>query len=212
MKQRIIIVSNGSLYSDITDDISKSDFVIGVDRAAYWLLAHGIVPDVAIGDFDSVTKAELAAIRKKVKKIIEYTPEKDWTDTELALEYAMKRKPSETVIFGGSGTRLDHELGVLHLLERAQQGGIPTVFRNATNEVTMLGRGRTIISKREGSRYVSVLPISKTITISLTGFKYNLKKKTIHRGQTIGISNEFTGMTAEVMLFAGSVFIVQSKD
>ena len=106
-----------------------------------------------------------------------FPPEKDFTDTELALQIALTRKPHSIVIYGGSGTRMDHVLGVLQLLESFSRKGQSLVFRDPTNDIRVLSRGRTILVKREGYRYVSIIPITNTITISLTGFKYPLDKK-----------------------------------
>ncbi|MBI4058148.1 thiamine diphosphokinase, partial [Candidatus Gottesmanbacteria bacterium] len=53
--ERIVIFGNGRLLVYYVRQIRKSDYIIGVDRAAYWLITHGVVPNVAIGDFDSVS-------------------------------------------------------------------------------------------------------------------------------------------------------------
>lgn len=212
MKKRVVIVANGNKYPGIIKEIRRGDVIIGVDRAAYWLITHRVIPDVAIGDFDSVNEKERSVIQKKVKIFKQYSAQKDFTDTELALLYAVKQKPLSIVIFGASGTRVDHTLGTLQLLTRCQKLGIPAVFRDQTNEVMIVGRGRTILEKREGYRYISVIPVSDSISVSLVGFKYNSIRKTIRRGQTIGISNEFAGRQAEIIFHRGIAFIIQSRD
>jgi len=212
MKNRIGIVCNGELYPKIVTEIQKDDLVIGVDRAAYWLIEHGVIPSVAVGDFDSTNRGEFDKIKKFIPTVKKYSPEKDFTDTELAVRYAIQQKPSSIIIYGGMGTRLDHTLGTLHLLERCQKLGILTVFRDQTNEAVVLGRGRTILKKREGSKYVSIIPITNSIQISLSGFTYEIAKKTITRGQTIGISNEFYGRQATITVHRGLAFVIQSRD
>jgi thiamine pyrophosphokinase len=212
MRNRIIIVCNGNLYPQIITEIQKSDFVIGVDRAAYWLIEHGVIPSVAIGDFDSTSRGELNKISTVVPTFKKYSPEKDFTDTELAVKFAIKQKPSSITIYGGTGTRLDHEIGTLHLLERCYKLGIPAIFRDETNEAKVVGRGRTILEKREGSRYVSVVPITNSIQITLEHFKYEIAKKIIIRGQTVGISNEFTNGQATIFIHRGLAFVIQSRD
>jgi len=210
--KRIVIVANGFLWDGIIKEIKSSDFVMGVDRAAYWLIEHGVIPSIAIGDFDSTNRGELEKIQKIIPTIKKYSPEKDFTDTELAMSYALRQKPKEIIIYGGTGTRLDHTLGTLHLLERCQKFGTPAVFRDQTNEVMVVGRGRTILNKREESRYVSIVPITNSIQITLTNFKYEIAKKIITRGQTIGISNEFISRQATVTIHRGLAFIIQSRD
>ena len=212
MNNRICIVANGRLSENFVGEIRENDVIIGVDRAAYWLITKGIIPDVAIGDFDSVTEHELTVIKQKVKTIKQYKPEKDFTDTELALRYAFRLRPASIIIFGGSGSRLDHTLGTLQLLEQSKRRGISAVFCDEHNEVVLVDRGRTILKKREGYRYVSVLPVTASIEITLSKFKYEIDHLTIHRGKTRGISNEFVGNEAEVTLYNGKALVVQSRD
>jgi thiamine pyrophosphokinase len=212
MKKRVVIVTNGKKYSGILDEIQKKDIVIGVDHAAYWLITNEVIPDVAVGDFDSTSKREWGIIQKKVKIVKKFSSEKDFTDTELAIDYAIKQSPSSILILGGNGTRIDHTLGTIYLLEQCHKKGIPAVFKDQTNEVSVIGRGRTILERRGGYRYVSIIPISESIVVTLQKFKYNVAKHTIRRGQTIGISNEFVSRQAEITLHRGNAFIIQSRD
>lgn len=212
MKKRIIIVANGALHASILTSIQKNDIVIGVDRAAYWLLMHRIIPDMAVGDFDSCSTEELNMIKRKIKLVKSYVPEKDFTDTELAVELAIVKKPNEIIIFGGFGSRADHQLAAMHLLERCESAGVTASLKNRTNDVRVITRGRTILEKREGARYVSIIPITDEICVSLEHLKYTLKNTTIRRGQTLGISNEFIGVSATVRLSRGKAFVIQSKD
>lgn len=212
MNKRVVIVANGRLYKEILDEIVKDDIVIGVDRAAYWLVVNGVAPDVAIGDFDSTTEKELQHIKENVADVRTYPPEKDFTDTELALKVAFSLKPQEIIVFGAMGTRKDHELAAIGLLEQSWKRGIHAVIRDETNEVMLVGRGRTILERRVGSRYISILPITQSIVISLSKFKYEITKKRILRGQTIGVSNEFAGRQAEITMHRGRALIIQSRD
>ena len=80
----------------------------GVDRA----LALGLHVDVAIGDFDSVTAAGLAAVEAAGARIERHPTAKDATDLELALDAALALAPARIVVIGSGGGRLDHLLGV----------------------------------------------------------------------------------------------------
>jgi thiamine pyrophosphokinase len=212
MKKRVVIVANGRLWKDIPNEISAGDIVIGVDKAAYWLLKHGIIPDIAIGDFDSVNDREFAFIKKHIAHIHTYSSEKDFIDTELALEEALQENPQEILIIGASGTRRDHELAVIGLLETCIKHGVHAIIRDETNDILMVGRGRTILNRRKGREYISILPITSSIIISLSKFKYKIEKKRIVRGQTIGISNEFTSSSAVVDIHRGKALVIQSQD
>lgn len=209
---RALIFTNGTLHDSSLSEISNDDYVIGVDKAAYWLLKHGINPNVAVGDFDSTSKAEFKRIKKDIADIRTFPPEKDFVDTELAIDIAINKKVTEVILYGGSGTRLDHTLATLSLLELGIKHNIPILFKTETNEIRLVARCRTIIKKRGDLMYFSVIPYTQKIVVSLEGLKYPLTHATIHRGQTIGISNEFLTDSAIITVHAGMAFVIQSKD
>lgn len=202
--KRILIFGNGKLHNKFLQEIHGGDYVIGVDRAAYWLLMHDIRPNTAIGDFDSITKEELNFIKKHIAIIKQYHPEKNRTDMELAIEYASGLAPAEVFIFGATGTRLDHMLATLHLLDKH-------ILIDNKNRVRLIGRGKTII-ERSSYRYISILPYTKSIMLSLTGFRYNLVCKTLKQGTTLGVSNEIIGKKASIEIFSGKALVIESND
>ena len=93
------------------------DRVIAVDRGLNAAWALGIVPDVIVGDFDSADPAALADFRRREHIVWEvHQPEKDDTDTELAIKRAAAMGAGYIVLLGATGGRLDHLLGNIHLL------------------------------------------------------------------------------------------------
>lgn len=62
----------------------KNIKVIGVDHGNIALLSHEIVPDIAVGDFDSLNKTERTLMESKVRDIRYAIPEKDFTDSEMS--------------------------------------------------------------------------------------------------------------------------------
>ncbi|OGG34835.1 MAG: thiamine diphosphokinase [Candidatus Nealsonbacteria bacterium RIFOXYC1_FULL_40_7] len=197
---RTVIFGNGTLKKDFLKILRPDDYIIGVDRAAYWLLKNNIIPDLAIGDFDSTSPYELKRIKERVKTIKIYPKNKNFTDMELAIRQAK----GEVYIFGGSGTRLDHTMATLFTITTQ-------ICIDETNRTRKISKGRTIL-KPGGYRYVSILPITSSIVISLSKFKYNLTKTKILRGSTRGISNEFAGRQAVIRLFTGKAWVIESRD
>ena len=210
--KRARIFTNGILNESSLSEIDSDDYVIGVDKAAHWLLIHGIIPNVAVGDFDSTSKEEFEQIKKDVRDIRTFPAEKDFVDTELALSVALEKQVDEIALYGGSGSRLDHTFATLSLLEKGIQSNVPIYFTNETNEIRLLSRCRTIVKKRGDFKYISVIPYSQKIIVSLEALKYPLDHATIHRGQTIGVSNEFLTDSAIITVHTGMAFVIQSKD
>ncbi len=204
----VAVVGGGRLSKQFLPEIIKSNYVIGVDRGAYWLITNGITPNIAIGDFDSVSLKELEEIKKRVKMVKKYPSEKDATDMELAIDHAILLKPQHVTIYGSIGTRLDHTIGNIHLLERLHGVG---VIRDQSNEVR-IATSRLTLRKEVRYPYVSVLPISETIEVSLTGFLYDVSHALIRRGQTLGISNEIRGDEATIEVHNGKALVIQSRD
>lgn len=209
--KRIIIFGNGHLRTAFFRRIHTGDYIIGVDRAAYWLITHKVVPNLAIGDFDSVTEKEHLIIKKMVKHILQFSKDKDSTDMELAVKQAIRLKPTEVIIFGGTGTRLDHTMATWHLLDRLRSAHIPHVLVDPHNRIRIIGSGKTSIDKAS-YRYISILPYTKSTTLSLMGFRYNLHRTRVLQGTTLGVSNEVKGKTGTIIVHKGKVWIVESRD
>ena len=104
MISQVVIVAGGdeTLWPEITTYQGRETFWIGVDRGAYRLLKKGIVPDLAVGDFDSLSSAELKEVEGVVSEIHYSIPEKDDTDTQLGLKLALAKHPQAEVLILGA--------------------------------------------------------------------------------------------------------------
>ncbi|MBI4065047.1 thiamine diphosphokinase [Candidatus Gottesmanbacteria bacterium] len=190
-------------------DIRSADFVIGVDRGAYWLIINGIHPQVAIGDFDSTSRHERALIKRKVKTVKEFPSEKDKTDLELAIDHAISLKPKGVVIYGVIGSRFDHTLVAVNLLEKLLKKHIDAKIRDRNNEVFLLQERRTIFKTH---KYLSLLPYTQKAVVTIRGVLYPTTKRSFYRNSSLGISNEIVGKRAEIIVHSGIIRIVQSSD
>ena len=109
---KVALFAGGSLEHFSLD----FDVLVGVDRGSLFLLEQGVCPDLAVGDFDSVTEEELLRIKDSAKEVIQAHPEKDDTDLELAVLACFERYPdAHLTIFGAFGGRLDHALANVFL-------------------------------------------------------------------------------------------------
>ncbi len=208
---QVAIVANGHLEKSLLSEIRKSDYIIGIDRGAYWLLKQGITPQSAIGDFDSCTKLQYKAIKKSVVNVQIYPAEKDKTDLELAADHAISLNPKKVIIYGATGKRLDHELASVFLLKRLLDTGIEGIIKDMRNEVFLV-HSRIEIPRLKRFTYLSLLPYIKSITVTLRGFKYNVLKKTISQGETLGVSNEILNKVGVVNIHKGIAIVIKSRD
>jgi thiamine pyrophosphokinase len=209
--KRIVIVANGNISETAISEIHVHDFVIGVDRAAFWLIEHGIIPDVALGDFDSTTDKELSVIKKKSKHVSIFPAKKDATDLELAIHQAILLRPKDVLIFGALGTRLDHTFIAVQLLEKFIGSGISAVIRDKKNEC-VLCTSKYILNKNDMYKYFSILPVTDNISVSITGCAYPLKHTSIQRSSSLGISNEFVSKNVSITVHRGMALVIRSSD
>lgn len=193
----------------------KFDYFIASDRGIHFFAATGMPVNEIVGDFDSADKMELHAFQKNTDILFHaYQPQKDETDTELALQLAIKRGSTEIHILGGTGTRLDHVLGTVHLLGLALQQGIQCFLIDAHNRIRLIGKGSTVL-KKEGQYgyYISLLPLTtKVCGVTLTGFQYPLHDGTLETFHALGVSNEIVAQEAVITIEEGIAVLAETKD
>ncbi len=190
------------------------DRVIAVDRGLNAAWALGIVPDVIVGDFDSADPAALADFRRREHIVWEvHQPEKDDTDTELAIKRAAAMGAGYIVLLGATGGRLDHLLGNIHLLYPCLQRGVEACILDPGNKLYLIDGERRFKRREVWGTYISFLPLTEEVKgITLRGFKYPLTDKDIAIGTSLCISNELAADEAVITLQDGVLIVVESRD
>lgn len=190
-------------------------FWIGVDRGAYYLLEVGIIPDLAIGDFDSLTENEWSLIEKQVPNIQRYHPEKDETDMELAFNWAIEQQPSIVKVFGATGGRLDHFMANAFMLVnyRLKHKRVAFELIDIQNTFSVFLPGIYRLKKTARKKYVSFIPMSSYVKgLTLEGFKYPLINKTVPQGSSLCLSNELIQQIGTFSFEKGILMMIRSKD
>ena len=184
--------------------------VVAADGGAATALALGRVPDVAVGDFDSLDPAARAVLTAAGCVLERHPPEKDETDLELALRAAVQRGATAIDVVGAlGGDRLDHALANVLALALPWLGERPVRLLDPRHEVQLLrGPGALRLTGSPGDP-VSLLPLTVTADgIDTTGLRYPLNGGTLRLGRTRGVSNELTGSAAGVRVGAGLLLVV----
>lgn len=174
------------------------------------------VPDVAVGDFDSVDPQVLERFQKYGQIRFErHRPEKNETDTELAFTIAQEAGIDQILLMGATGTRLDHVLSNVHLLKAAMDRGMECQLLDKHNRIRLVDR-RTVFSRSQWEySFVSFIPLTMEVKgITLTGFKYPLKDHDLHLGQECGlcVSNELAAEEAVLDLTQGLLLVIEARD
>ncbi|MFQ8689109.1 MAG: thiamine diphosphokinase [Blautia sp.] len=215
-----IIISGGRIESDFALEFLKKKkgkvLVIAADRGLEFCSECGIIPDWAVGDFDSVASEVL----KKYERISglrwrKLVPEKDDSDTQSAMNLAIELGSKKVEILGGTGSRLDHVLANLGLLSYGEQKGITVALLDANNYVCLLADRETILRREEQfGDYVSFFPVWGEVRgLTLEGFKYPLCRHHLTVFDSgLTVSNEIVDEEAKIQFEKGPLFMIMSKD
>ena len=188
--------------------------IIAGDRGLEALYQLKIIPNHVVGDFDSVSP-EILKFYKKQSQIIfhTYNAEKDNTDTDIALQLAIRLKSSKITIMGALGKRMDHAIANIHILKAALEANIPCQMIDEHNRIYLINKEMTLEKDKVYGKYVSLIPLTSIVEgLSLTGFKYPLKDYTLPIGTSLGISNEIIGDTAHIQMKNGILIVIESRD
>ncbi|OGG00272.1 thiamine diphosphokinase [Candidatus Gottesmanbacteria bacterium RIFCSPHIGHO2_02_FULL_39_14] len=207
----LVIVAAGNLSPELLPEIKKADYVIAADSASLWLINHGIKPNLAIGDFDSLSANDFNFIKKRIHHIKIFPPVKNYTDMHLAVKEVLKIKPDKVIIIGGTGSRLDHFLANVILLDLFLKEKIPAKILDLNNEIRLCN-GRIDLSKTAQFPFLSIIPFSSAVYVSTTGCRFEIKNKKIRRGETVGLSNEVIRDKCRITVNKGKIILIRSKD
>ena len=211
---KTLIVSGGTVEDNIlTNFKEKFDYIIASDRGLEALDKYNIIPNYIIGDFDSIDKKILDKyVNNKNIAIKELNPEKDYTDTHMALKLAIELKSTSITIVGAIGTRLDHTIANVHILKETLDNNIQCKIVDSRNEIQLINN-RTILKLNDNYKYISLIPFTTEVKgVTLKGFKYNLEEADLEIGHSIGVSNEQIEEYAEIDLKEGILILIKSKD
>lgn len=217
---KIVLVAGGpaenfeTLIADHTD--SADAFFVGVDRGAHRLMRAGFPVHLAVGDFDSLTAQEFAAVRAYADDLHQAPAEKDDTDLELALLLATAHLPnaSEILILGGLGGRFDHEIQIFYLVLQARFADWleKIILLDQQNIIRFVAAGRHSLTKAPQMTYLAFASLTPVSAFYIANAKYDLAKTDFPKNFSLS-SNEFLANQPVTIGFAtGIVAVIQSKD
>ena len=192
--------------------------VVAADGGARHAHRLGIGIDAWVGDGDSIGAAELAGLESAGVPIERSSPEKDESDTELAVRAALHRGAEGVVIVGGlGGERIDHALANVGLLAMDELRGRSAVMLDASSRISLVrapaADGSPVLRMLPGrvGDVVSLLPLGDGVAgVTTDGLRFPLTDEPLPAGPARGLSNERTAMDASVSVRRGLLLIVES--
>lgn len=183
-------------------------FIVAADGGARHALAQGVLPDHVIGDFDSMAPEDERRLAAAGVPVTRLPREKDLTDGEAAVRWAIERGAADfVVIAGGLGGRFDHALGSVILLEQLSRAGLGGYVTDGRQRVYLLRNGLQIPGK-PGDQ-VSIIPLTSAVSgVTVRGVRWPLRDATLLASSTLTVSNEFVAGTASFSLRSGRAVVV----
>lgn len=188
--------------------------IIAVDKGLEVLHELNIMPNHVVGDFDSISEEVLRYYQNNSQIIFyKYNPQKDNTDTDIAIQLAIELKSDRITIMGALGKRMDHTLANIHILKYALDAKIPCQIIDANNKIYLIKEKYTLYKEKMYGKYISLIPLTTTAEgITLKGFQYPLKNEVLSIGTSLGVSNEIVEEIATIELKKGILVVVESRD
>ena len=210
--KRAVIFANGKMvdWDAAADLIHADDLLIAADGGAKVAGKLGFTPQVLIGDLDSLPAREVKRLEDGGTRVIRYPVEKDETDLELALDFALGEGAGEILILASFGGRLDQTLGNLSLLNREDLRGVQVRMDDGRDELTLI-HSKAWIHGSAGD-IISLIPLGgEAGGVTTRGLQFPLEKETLYPQKTRGISNRMTGVSAAIGLETGALICIHTR-
>ena len=231
-KGRCIIVGAGDFFG-MPFQPAEEDYVIAADAGYENLKAVGIVPDLVVGDFDSMEVEGVKGVTGPVKDLdifadaekAEYIhhlqrieldgvetrvidPIKNDPDMLACVRIGMELGFRSFHLIGGTGKRIDHSIANLQVLGFLAQQGMHGYLYGERQLVRAI-RNESVCFPKEMQGYFSALSLSDECHgATERGFKYIVTDVTLSNMMPTGLSNEFVGTEAEISVKDGTLLLI----
>ena len=211
MRKKFVIFLNGEYkYSQEFMDrlVSKEAICFCADGGANFAFQYGKIPEMIIGDLDSIEKKVLEYYKSKNVLIKKFPKDKDFTDFELILKEINKISENKNFVekifvVGGLGKRIDMTLSNLFTMEKYKN----LVFLQENEEIFYAEKSFVLKNKKECE--FSIIPISEKVEkLTLKGFKFETDKIDVKRENSRLVSNVILENEASVEFENGKLIII----
>jgi thiamine pyrophosphokinase len=186
----------------------RADLVVAADGGARHALEADVVPDIVVGDMDSLGEEFALEAERRGASLERHPARKDKMDGHLAVLAARRLGASAADLLCVTGGRISALFAVPHVLLAAERVGL--------RSTVVAGWGQAFVVE-DGSRAVegvpqdglSIFPLSGPASgVSLEGFAYPLHEARLEPGDTLGFHNELTGREARVSVRSGTLLVI----
>ena len=216
----VIIVSGGNIQRDFALDFLKKNKIekvdlIAADRGVEFFKGTDWQPEVAVGDFDSLSaEGELYLQGLMETEIVRLKPEKDDSDTQSAVNFAIDHGAERITILGATGKRIDHLMANFGLLVHGRNRGADIILVDQWNYMKLIESGTVLKKKTQFGKYVSFFSLEGDMPgLTLVGFKYPLNHYHLRFSDSgLTVSNEIEAEEAVVSFDGKTLLMLMTRD
>lgn len=182
--------------------LRPDDYILCADGGADNARRLGVRPQLVLGDLDSIERLPEGVPAER------FPPEKDDTDTMLAVKRALAMGYRSFLLLGAWGGRPDHAYANLCALLYLAEHGASGSIADGDVEIYVVKNGSLRLPKREGY-YVSVFPFDGPAEgVCETGMRYGLTDAHLQTSDPLGVSNEFLEEQAVISVKRGALLVM----
>lgn len=178
------------------------DFIIASDGGYKVLEEYKIVPDLLVGDFDSLSYVPNCDIKK-------LNVEKDETDTFICINEAIKLGANEIFLFCCTGGRIDHTFANIQSLIYIAKNNAMGYLIDGDYIITALPVSKELAFSEKASGIISIFSADTEVCdVSILGLKYALNSGKLTNYFPLGVSNQFIGEKSKIVAQKGILLVV----
>ncbi|MEG0772268.1 thiamine diphosphokinase [Clostridium sp.] len=209
---RALVIGGGDAPSKelILSYLVQDTIIIAADSGANILYSYNIKPNYLLGDFDSINSHVLKEMQDTCG-VVRFPIEKDYTDSDLALDKAIEVGASEVIFLGCTGKRIDHFLGNICVLYRALKSKVKAYIVDDYNVLYLTDKS-VLLQGTKGETF-SILSYFKDVKgLTITGAKYPLSNYDLNVENSLTISNQFNDEKVNIDFKSGVLLVMLCKD
>ena len=207
------MVAHGDVDPRDRAHLEGADLIVAADGGTLALEEWGIQPHAIVGDLDSLGMERALEYGERGVTVVPYSPEKDESDLELAIDYATQAKADELVLLGIlGGARFDHELANTLLIAADEYRATP--MRAIHGDVTVRalhGGGRLDLAGASGDLVTLLAVRGDAEGVRTHGLRYPLAGETLFFGAARGLSNLVVSAGASVTCERGVLLVIETR-
>lgn len=206
---RCVILAAGPITNFQNISPEPGDMVICADGGALHAGRIGVVPDLIVGDMDSVPPELLEKFSALGCRVEVYPRDKDEVDLELAINAAILANVDEIIVYGATGGRLDQTLAGIHLLAVPIRRGIRSFLSDCRHRVTIVTPELPYEVQGEGTTF-TLLPLTGSVSgVTTRGAVWELNGAEFYIGKPYGVSNRVRSQGARIAVKDGLLLVIE---